>query len=79
MSMCFFAFSKFASLMEQGVRIGGGCCGTTPAYIAALVKETAGLAPKKTEKKNTTLAVVFFLLHGGIRKGVKKTVHTDCF
>ncbi|MBR4869775.1 MAG: homocysteine S-methyltransferase family protein, partial [Oscillospiraceae bacterium] len=49
------SFAKsVASLMEQGVRVAGGCCGTTPAYIAALTKETAALAPKKIEKKNTT-------------------------
>ena len=49
------SFAKsVASLVAQGVRVAGGCCGTTPEYIAALVKETEDLAPKATEKKVTT-------------------------
>ncbi len=43
-----------ASLMEKGVRIAGGCCGTTPEYIAELVKESAKLTPKAIVKKNIT-------------------------
>ena len=43
-----------AALMEQGVRLAGGCCGTTPAYIATLVKRTRGLVPKPIEKKAIT-------------------------
>ena len=43
-----------AALMEQGVRLAGGCCGTTPAYIAALVKRTRDLVPKPIEKKAIT-------------------------
>ncbi|MGM9644927.1 MAG: homocysteine S-methyltransferase family protein [Eubacteriales bacterium] len=41
------------SLIEQGVRIVGGCCGTTPEYIDALAR-VAG-KPIKTERKNRTL------------------------
>lgn len=43
-----------AALMEQGVRLAGGCCGTTPAYIAALVERTRDLVPKPIEKKAIT-------------------------
>lgn len=43
-----------AALMERGVRLAGGCCGTTPAYIAALVERTRGLTPKPVEKKHFT-------------------------
>lgn len=43
-----------ASLMEKGVRIAGGCCGTTPEYIAELVKKSAKLTPKAIVKKNIT-------------------------
>ena len=43
-----------AALMEKGVRLAGGCCGTTPAYITALVERTRGLAPKPVEKKYIT-------------------------
>jgi 5-methyltetrahydrofolate--homocysteine methyltransferase len=31
---------------EFGVSIVGGCCGTTPAHLAALVDEVAGLRPR---------------------------------
>lgn len=43
-----------ASLMEKGVRIAGGCCGTTPAYIAALVAVSKQIAPKPITPKNIT-------------------------
>ncbi len=43
-----------ASLLEKGVRIAGGCCGTTPEYISALVEKTANITPKSIEKKNIT-------------------------
>ena len=39
-------------LIEKGVRIAGGCCGTTPEYISALTKKAFGLTPKKLEKKD---------------------------
>ncbi len=44
-----------AELVKAGVRVAGGCCGTTPEYIKALLNKTASLEPKKTEKKNFTL------------------------
>lgn len=34
-----------ASLMQGGVRIVGGCCGTSPEYIKALCDQTHGFAP----------------------------------
>ncbi len=42
------------SLIEKGVRIAGGCCGTTPEYIKALVSASEGMAPKPIEKKSFT-------------------------
>ncbi len=45
-----------ARLAEKGVRIVGGCCGTTPEYIEALVKRTKGLVPVRTEKKHRVCA-----------------------
>ena len=36
---------------EYGVRIVGGCCGTTPAHIDAVVKAVSGLEPAKREVK----------------------------
>ena len=43
-----------ADLIRKGVRIAGGCCGTTPAYISEAVKASADTAPLKIEKKNIT-------------------------
>jgi len=40
--------------VKKGVRIIGGCCGTTPAYIKALSEMVQGLSPVATEKKNVT-------------------------
>ena len=41
------------SLIAQGVRIVGGCCGTTPEYISTLVRSAC--KPPKTERKSRTL------------------------
>ena len=41
--------------VKAGVRIVGGCCGTTPDYIAASVEKTQNVPPKKVENKNRTL------------------------
>ncbi|RSD25569.1 bifunctional homocysteine S-methyltransferase/methylenetetrahydrofolate reductase [Mesobacillus subterraneus] len=44
-------FKKSArSFREQGVRLLGGCCGTTPEHIRAFAQEIKGLEPV-TEKK----------------------------
>ena len=43
-----------AELMKRGVRIAGGCCGTTPEYISKLVKKTASLTLLPIQKKNIT-------------------------
>lgn len=46
-----------ALAVEKGVRIVGGCCGTTPEYIAKLVAKTKGLAPIEiTDKKRTVVS-----------------------
>ena len=49
---------EFAADMANAVRLGvhavGGCCGTTPAYIAELVKATENIAPQAITKKNIT-------------------------
>ena len=34
-----------AEMVKAGVRIAGGCCGTTPAYIKRLVEKTADIPP----------------------------------
>ena len=38
--------TETANFVQQGARIVGGCCGTTPAYIAALTKRLQGVQPK---------------------------------
>jgi len=49
------AFAKeVAALLEAGVRMAGGCCGTTPAYIAALTAAAKGIAPRPLTDKNIT-------------------------
>lgn len=40
-----------AGQMEQGVRIAGGCCGTTPEYIEKLISSAKNITPKPLEKK----------------------------
>ena len=49
---------QFASLVaefaKKGARLVGGCCGTTPAYIAALKTELSGVKPREIIKKNIT-------------------------
>ncbi len=44
-----------AELMERGARVIGGCCGTTPSYIKALVESTNGHTPKAITYKTHTL------------------------
>ncbi len=47
--------AEVADLAACGVRAVGGCCGTTPAYIAAVVAELQKLTPKEIEPKNATV------------------------
>ncbi len=49
-----FAFDV-SSLVKKGIRIVGGCCGTTPEYISAVNKACKDIAPVFTENKNITL------------------------
>lgn len=44
-----------AELIPKGLRVAGGCCGTTPAYIDTLVKKTNRMAPVSAEKKDVTM------------------------
>lgn len=43
-----------SSLIQKGVRIAGGCCGTTPEYIASLVEASKHISPKPITPKNIT-------------------------
>ncbi len=42
-------------LLEQGIRIAGGCCGTTPDYIRAVVEKASSIQPVPTEAKEISL------------------------
>lgn len=42
------------SLIKKGIRVAGGCCGTTPEYISALVSKTKDLKPLPLTDKNIT-------------------------
>ena len=44
-----------AELFAHGATVVGGCCGTTPEYIAALVSATSGITPTYIEKKSITV------------------------
>lgn len=47
-----------ARMVQKGVRVVGGCCGTTPEYIAELCEKIKAFAPDGAErinKKNTTV------------------------
>jgi 5-methyltetrahydrofolate--homocysteine methyltransferase len=44
-----------ADYVANGVRIAGGCCGTTPEYIQAICKNTVGFAPIAIQPKNRTM------------------------
>ena len=46
---------EMADLIPKGLRILGGCCGTTPAYIRALVRASEGLTPPPVHKKTDTV------------------------
>lgn len=44
-----------ADLVKKGVRVAGGCCGTTPEYIELLSKKTASLSPVPITEKDITV------------------------
>ncbi|MBQ2854251.1 MAG: homocysteine S-methyltransferase family protein [Oscillospiraceae bacterium] len=45
-----------AELLRKGVRIAGGCCGTTPAYLYALTAAAADVVPVPVTVKHFTMA-----------------------
>ncbi|MBE6625680.1 MAG: homocysteine methyltransferase [Ruminococcaceae bacterium] len=46
---------EVASLISEGVRVVGGCCGTTPEYISALTEKTSGIKPADITEKDFTI------------------------
>ena len=47
--------NEVALLVENGVRICGGCCGTTPAHISALYEKTHNVCVKTVTNKCETI------------------------
>ena len=45
-----------AELIRSGVRISGGCCGTTPDHIAALTRAASAISPVPVTDKELTVA-----------------------
>ncbi len=46
---------ELADLARRGVRLVGGCCGTTPRYIEALTEKTKAITPVPIVKKEETV------------------------
>ena len=46
--------ADMANYVRQGIRIAGGCCGTTPAYIQEIVKATREIPPVPLTDKEIT-------------------------
>ncbi|MBQ3589132.1 MAG: homocysteine S-methyltransferase family protein [Clostridia bacterium] len=46
---------EMEEIASMGARILGGCCGTTPSYIQAIVSSISKKNPKPIEKKNITV------------------------
>lgn len=52
---------ELADLIKKGIRVVGGCCGTTPEYINSLYNKTKNLSPLPVTEKN--LSVVSSYTH----------------
>ena len=50
---------EVASLAKQGLRLAGGCCGTTPKHIAELAKSLQNVSPVAVTEKNITAVSSF--------------------
>ena len=46
---------ELADIIKLGVRVAGGCCGTTPNYIKALTEKTKSFSPVALCDKNLTV------------------------
>lgn len=48
--------AEVADMVRGGVRAVGGCCGTSPAYIACLTEKLQGVAPVAVAEKSCAVA-----------------------
>lgn len=46
---------QMKKLSDAGVRMLGGCCGTTPAHIKAMIQAVSAMEPKPVTEKNNTV------------------------
>lgn len=46
---------EVTELIKKGLRVVGGCCGTTPDYIKALTEKSKDLKPVEIKNKNLTV------------------------
>lgn len=47
--------NDLSTLLKKGLRVVGGCCGTTPDYIKALTEKTKDIVPTEIKDKNLTV------------------------
>lgn len=47
--------AEVKEMLKAGVRLAGGCCGTTPDYISALQKVSKGISPAPFSQKNCAI------------------------
>lgn len=47
--------ASLSHLVQKGVRVAGGCCGTTPEYIKALKEQVKDIPPVPVTEKNITV------------------------
>ena len=46
---------ELSDIIKKGVRVAGGCCGTTPEYIKALTDKSKDIKPSPLTKKDITV------------------------
>ena len=51
--------SEMQEMVQEGVRLAGGCCGTTPAHIREVVRATSKISPVPTVQKNKTVVASY--------------------
>ncbi len=67
-------FARYGEkLIKAGVKVIGGCCGTTPHHIKALKEKTEGLEPKKRKIK------ILLEPKGGKEKLEKEKIESELF
>lgn len=69
--------SSAVSLREQGARIIGGCCGTTPIHIAAVKKALGNLTPITEKEIKVRKVEVIEVTHSETRKGLHEKAKTE--